>query len=94
MQFMLIERFEKEDMIPVYRHIRAKGRQLPDGLTVVASWVEGNFGRCFQVMQCDDLRLLQKWILTFRGLGVSFEIVPVVDAMAAREVAAPVLDQG
>ncbi|MEZ5926847.1 MAG: DUF3303 family protein [Hyphomicrobiaceae bacterium] len=94
MQFMIIERFEKEDMIPVYRRIRDKGRMLPDGLSVVASWVEPNFGRCFQVMECDDLRLLQTWILTFRGLGVTFEIVPVVEAMASREVVAPVLDQG
>jgi hypothetical protein len=92
MQFMLIERFEKEDMIPVYRHIRSKGRQLPDGLTVVASWVEANFGRCFQVMECDDIRLLQAWILTFRGLGVTFEVIPVVEALKSREVAAPFLD--
>jgi hypothetical protein len=92
MQFMVVERFEKDDMIPVYRRIRDKGRMLPDGLTVVASWIEPNFGRCFQVMECDDLRLLQKWILTFRGLGVSFEIVPVVESLATREVVAPFLD--
>ena len=92
MLFMVIETFQRDDMVPVYRHIREHGRQLPDGLTVEGSWTEPAMGRVFQLMACDDARLLQEWVLRFRGLGVRFEIVPVIPSMEAREVAAPHLD--
>ncbi|MEO8133689.1 MAG: DUF3303 family protein [Betaproteobacteria bacterium] len=92
MLFMIIERFRDNDMIPVYQRVREAGRMLPDGLQYVDSWIEPNFGRCFQLMECDNLRLLQKWILQWRGLGVTFEIVPVVPSAATREVVAPYLD--
>jgi hypothetical protein len=29
-------------------------------------------------MECDDVRLLQQWVLNCSGPGISFEIVPVV----------------
>jgi Protein of unknown function (DUF3303) len=93
MLFMVIERFRDNDMIPVYRQLRDSGRGLPDGLKYLGSWVEANLGRCFQLMECDDLRLLQEWILQWRGSGVTFEIVPVVDSSQTREVVAPHLDR-
>ena len=89
MLFMVIERFKDSDMIPVYRRLREKGRMLPDGLKYVDSWIEPNFSRCFQLMECDDLRLLQEWVLNWRGMGVTFEIVPVVPSAQTREVVAP-----
>jgi hypothetical protein len=92
MLFMVIERFEGCDMIPVYRRVREAGRGLPEGLKYVASWVEPNFARCFQLMECDDLCLLQRWVLHWRGTGVTFEIVPVVDSALTREVVEPFLD--
>jgi hypothetical protein len=93
MLFMVIERFEDNDMLPIYRRVRDEGRMFPEGLKYIDSWVESNFGRCFQLMECDDLRLLQQWILKWRGFGVSFEIVPVVSSKDAREVVAPHLDE-
>jgi len=93
MLFMLIERFRDNDMIPIYRRVRDLGRSLPDGLKYINSWVEPNFSRCFQLMECDDLRLFQQWVLNWRGLGATFEIVPVVPSVATREVVAPFLDQ-
>jgi hypothetical protein len=90
---MIIERFANQDPLPVYRQVRDKGRSLPEGLTYVGSWIEPNFDRCFQLMECDDLRLLQEWVLNWRGSGVSFEIVPVVPSQETREVVAPHLDQ-
>lgn len=92
MLFMVIERFRDNDMVPVYRQVRDAGRKLPDGLKYVDSWIEPNFGRCFQVMECDDARLLQEWVLQWRGLGVTFEIVPVVPSAQTREVVTPFLD--
>jgi Protein of unknown function (DUF3303) len=93
MLFMIVERFKDQDMLPVYKRLQERGRVLPDGLKYIDSWVEPNFARCFQLMECDDLRLLQEWILRCRGLGTTFEVVPVVSSKETREVVAPYLDK-
>jgi hypothetical protein len=90
---MIIERFRDNDMLPIYKRVRDEGRSLPEGLKYVDRWVEPNFARCFQLMECDDLRLFQQWVLTWRGSGANFEIVPVVSSAATREVVAPYLDK-
>ena len=77
MLFMVIERFKDRDPIPVYRRVRDPGIKFPEGLTYVGSWIEPNFDRCFQLLECDDLRLLQEWVLlNNRDIGMTFEIVP------------------
>jgi Protein of unknown function (DUF3303) len=89
--FMVIERFKDADPLPVYRHLRDRGRGLPDGLRYVDSWVEPGFGRCFQVMECDDLTLLQHWAAEWSDL-IEFEIIPVTlgkDTGAALAHSAP-----
>jgi hypothetical protein len=91
MLFMVIERFRDNDMVPIYQKVRDGGRMLPDGLKYIDSWVEPNFSRCFQ-MECDDLRLFQRWVLEWRGSGAVIEIVPVVPSKDTREVVAPYLD--
>ena len=76
MLYMVIERFRNRDAAAVYRRFREKGRLLPDGLRYVDSWVETNFDRCFQLMECDDVLLFQQWIAHWHDL-VDFEIVAV-----------------
>ena len=93
MLFMIIERFADNDMLPVYQRVREDGRMLPEGLEYVDSWVEPSFARCFQLMRCADLKLLQEWVLKWRGTGVTFEIVPVLTSKETREVVAPLLDK-
>lgn len=83
MPFMAIERFRDRDAQAVWRKPRDGGRGLPDGLCHVGSWIEANFDRCFQVMDCDDPLLLQEWVLAWGGL-VTFEIVPVAAASHTR----------
>ena len=73
--------------------MRDEGVAFPEGLKYHGSWIERNFDRCFQLMECDDLGLLQQWILSCRGSGMTFEIVPVVPSQETREVVAPYLDQ-
>jgi hypothetical protein len=90
---MVIERFKDSDMLPIYKRVRDEGRLLPDGLKYIDSWVEPNFSRCFQLMECDDARLLQEWALRLRGSGVSLEIVPVVSSKDTQAVVAPHLDK-
>ena len=57
MLFMVVERFRDRDAKAVYRRFRDQGRMAPDGLKYVGSWIEANFDRCFQLMECDDPRL-------------------------------------
>ena len=52
MLFMVIERFKDRDPIPVYRRVRDAGIKFPEGLNYVGSWIEPNFDRCFQLMEC------------------------------------------
>ncbi len=91
MLFMVVEHFRDADMVPVYERLRDRGRVLPEGLEYVDSWIEASFARCFQLMRCDDARLLQEWVLQWRGAGVAFEIVPVVPSRETQQVVAPYL---
>lgn len=90
MLFMVIERFKNRDALPIYRRLREGGRMMPEGLTYVGSWIEANFDRCFQLMECNDARLFQQWVAQWNDL-VEFEIVPVVPSKETRETLAPLL---
>jgi len=90
MLFMVIERFRNQDAVAVYTRLRDGGRRMPEGLKYIDSWIEPNFDRCFQLMECDDPRLLQEWMLNWRE-HMTFEIVPVVPSKETREVVAPFL---
>ena len=88
MLFMVIETFGP-DPKAVYRRFRDKGRQMPEDLAYVDSWVAADFSRCFQLMRCDDVTLLQRWVAAWSDL-VGFEIVPVA---TSKETAAAIADQ-
>jgi hypothetical protein len=90
---MVIERFRDNDVVLVYKKLRDTGRMIPEGLKYIDSWVESNFSRCFQLMECDDLRLFQEWVLQWRGSGATIEIVPVVPSAQTGDVVAPHLDK-
>lgn len=76
MQFMVIETFRDQDAKAVYTRLKEKGRSLPEGLTFVGSWISADLDRCFQIMECDDVTRLQRWVTEWSDL-VHFEIVPV-----------------
>ena len=83
MLFMVIEHFKNRDARAVYERFANKGRMMPEGLNYVDSWIEGNFDRCFQLMETDDAGLFDVWIANWRDL-VDFEIIPVVTSAEAR----------
>jgi hypothetical protein len=89
MHFMVIEHFVNGAR-PIYERFERDGRLMPDGLEFVSSWVTADLGRCFQLMQTDDVTLLQAWVANWEDLA-DFEIVPVVpggrvgDAVRAAE---------
>ncbi len=86
MLYLVIERFKDCDARAVYERFESHGRLLPDGLTRLQSWVELNYDRCFQLMECDRPELLQQWVLEWQDL-VTFEIVPVTESAVAAAVA-------
>ena len=86
MLYMVIERFKNRDARAIYTRLREQGRMMPAGLSYVGSWIETNFDRCFQVMKCDDERLLQEWADRWRDL-MDFEFVPVQTSEIARAAA-------
>lgn len=86
MLYLVIERYKNRDAQAVYRRFRERGRMAPDGLRYVVSWVETNYDRCFQVMECDDPRLFDEWIANWADL-VDFEVVPVRTSAEAAALA-------
>ena len=85
MLYMVIERFKNRDAESVYRRFRERGRMAPEGLSYIESWVETNFDRCFQLMDCDDPKLLEEWAAHWRDL-VNFEFVPVRPSREAADL--------
>jgi len=79
---MAIERFKAGEAAPVYRRFNERGRLMPEGLKYVSSWVEEDLSRCFQLVECDDASLVQKWAANWSDL-VDFEIVPVITSAEA-----------
>ena len=85
MLVMVIERFKGRDPGPIYQRLRESGRSMPDGLRYIDSWIEVNFDRCFQLMECDDVRLVMQWVLQWRDL-MEFEVIPVSPSKEVRQL--------
>jgi len=88
MQFVIVENFRDRDPLPVYRRFRDRGRLAPEGLKYVASWVASDLSRCFQIMECDDRRLLDEWMSKWDDL-IDFEVIPAMTSAAAVALVGP-----
>ncbi|MFH1981944.1 MAG: DUF3303 family protein [Pseudomonadota bacterium] len=76
---MVIETFKPGAMAAVYKRYSVKGRMLPDGLVYIDSWVSDDGGRCFQLMEAENVRLFDVWAERWKDL-VDFEVIPVQDS--------------
>ncbi|MBA2338846.1 MAG: DUF3303 family protein [Pyrinomonadaceae bacterium] len=90
MLFMIIERFKNRSPKEVYRRFQEKGRMMPEGLKYIDSWIEVSFERCFQLMECNDPRLFQEWILQWQDL-MEFEVIPVTPSKETTELVTKML---
>ena len=90
MLFMVIEHFDQARVKDVYRRFAERGRMAPEGLRYVDSWITADFGRCFQLMECEDVTLLQQWVLQWGDLA-EFEIVPVAHSKDVAAAVKPIL---
>jgi hypothetical protein len=84
---MIVETF-LHGPAPVYARFRERGRMAPEGLVYVSSVVSDDGTRCFQLMECDEPRLLDEWMAAWRDL-VAFEVVPVISSPDAAKRFAP-----
>lgn len=83
--FMIVETFHPGKVQALYQRFEEQGRLLPEGVRYVTSWIDEDFTRCFQVMECDDPALLEEWISHWADLA-DFEIIPVLTSAQAREI--------
>ena len=82
MLFMIVEHFRGGDPRPVYERFRDRGRLAPDGVRYVDSWVTHDLAHCYQIMECEDRRLLDQWLAAWADL-VDFDVHPVITSKEA-----------
>ena len=80
--YMVVEHFK--DATAVYGRFRERGRLATEGLKYVASWVDEDVARCYQVMETHDRALLDEWMANWRDI-VDFEVHPVISSAEAAE---------
>ncbi len=88
MLYMVIEHFRDGDPVPAYRRFRDRGRLMPEGVEYFGSWVTEDLRRCFQVMRCEDRRLLDQWMANWNDV-TDFEVIPVITSAEASAAVAP-----
>jgi hypothetical protein len=88
MLYMIVEHFRDGDALPVYRRFRDQGRLGPDGLRYLSSWVTNDFQGCFQIMECENPRLLREWTKRWEDL-IEFEVFPVITSTEAVAAVTP-----
>jgi hypothetical protein len=88
MLYMIVEHFRDGDALPVYRRFRDQGRLAPEGLRYVTSWVTQDLRQCFQVMECEDPKLLEQWKTRWEDLA-EFEVIPVMTSAEAVAAVTP-----
>lgn len=88
MLYMIIESFRNRDPVPVYRRFRDQGRLAPEALKYISSWVTTDMSRCYQLMECEDRRLLDEWITHWSDLA-DIEAIPVITSAQAVERMSP-----
>lgn len=77
--FMVIETFREGGIDAVGARFRERGRMMPPGVEYVASWLEPDGSRCFQLMSAPDRAALDGWTRHWEDL-VEFEIVLVLSS--------------
>lgn len=87
MLYMVLERFKDGAVVPIYRRARDNGRMLPEGLEYVSSWVDLEFGTCYQLMRTEDASLFEVWTKAWSDL-IEFRVVPVRTSAEAAQVIA------
>jgi hypothetical protein len=85
--FLVIERFNNGDPLPIYRRMRDQGRLTPAGLEHVTSWITEDLATCYQVMKGERAKL-DLWIAKWQDI-ITFEVLPVHTSAEVQTRVAP-----
>ena len=83
MLYMIIETFHTGKVKTLYERYDKLGRQMPDGLKYIDSWVREDFSTCFQLVETDTIDKIHEWIGHWDDLA-DFEIIPVISSAVAK----------
>ncbi|RVT41473.1 DUF3303 domain-containing protein [Rheinheimera sediminis] len=75
-KYMVVENFKPGLMAENYKVYNAKGRQFPEGLYYLNSWVNAEKNICFQLMESNDEALFYQWFKKWEEF-VDFELYPL-----------------
>jgi len=84
MTFMIIETFRKGKVKELYKRFADKGRQLPEGVTYINSWIDENVETCYQVMESDTIEKINEWIRLWKDVA-DFRVIPVITSAEAKK---------
>lgn len=73
---MVVEKFREGLMDENYRVYNEKGRQFPEGLHYLNSWVNKEKNICFQLMESNEESLFYEWFKKWEKY-VDFELIPL-----------------
>jgi hypothetical protein len=91
MLYMVIGRFRSDSGEYGNAWLAGTSVKQSSGLTHIGSWVEATLGRCFQVVECNDVAALHQWAARWRH-RVELEIVPILPARDAVTALEPLLE--
>jgi hypothetical protein len=81
---MIIEMFHPHKVKELYKRFEEKGRQLPEGVHYINSWINEEVTTCYQVMESDTEEKINEWIKHWNDLA-DFKIIPVITSAQAKE---------
>jgi hypothetical protein len=83
MQYMIVEKFKEGKLKNIYQRFAEHGRQMPEGLTYINSWITEDLSTCYQVMETNHFHTLERWMDCWKDL-VDFEVTPVITSQEAK----------
>ena len=81
---MIIETFHQNKVKQLYERFAEKGRQLPEGVNYINSWIDEDVKICYQVMESDSEEKIHRWIKHWEDLA-DFKIIPVITSVEAKK---------
>ncbi len=70
MLFMVIETFYSNKVKQLYERFTKKGRQLPEGVNYINSWIDKDIKICYQLMESEK----EEKILEWTHIGTTWQI--------------------
>ena len=82
---MIIETFIPEKVKELYQRYEQQGRQLPDGVNYIDSWIDEDVKTCYQLMESYSFENLNLWISRWNDLA-DFKVIRVKDSATAKRI--------